>query len=153
MPFQSEKQRRYLWANEPKIARDWADTYGSRIEKNNGGITSTKTVKGQPHLLAYITPNEVNKLKDSGGQETMTPEGIPAYPEWDPMYGADSKESFDKGQAPKGNWSPSGDGGKGSTIQIIPKEKPKQKIKIKEKELPILKNGKTHIILNEETIY
>ena len=45
------------------------------------------------------------------------------------------KESFDKGQAPKDpNWSPSGDGGKGSTIQIIPKEKPKQKIKIKEKE-------------------
>ena len=38
MPFQSEKQRRYLWANEPKIARDWADTYGSRIEKNDGGI-------------------------------------------------------------------------------------------------------------------
>ena len=38
MPFQSEKQRRYLWANEPEIARDWADTYGSRIEKNEGGI-------------------------------------------------------------------------------------------------------------------
>jgi len=38
MPFKSEKQRRYLWANEPEIARDWADTYGSRIEKNDGGI-------------------------------------------------------------------------------------------------------------------
>ena len=41
MPFQSEKQRRYLWANEPEIARDWADTYGSRIESNRGGITRT----------------------------------------------------------------------------------------------------------------
>ena len=41
MPFQSEKQRRYLWANEPEIARDWADTYGSRIEKNDGGIMRT----------------------------------------------------------------------------------------------------------------
>ena len=39
MPFKSEKQRRYLWANEPEIARDWTDTYGSRIEKNDGGIT------------------------------------------------------------------------------------------------------------------
>ena len=39
MPFKSEKQRRYLWANEPEIARDWADTYGSRIQKNSGGIT------------------------------------------------------------------------------------------------------------------
>ena len=38
MPFQSEKQRRYLWANEPEIARDWTDTYGSRIHKNEGGI-------------------------------------------------------------------------------------------------------------------
>ena len=38
MPFQSEKQRRYLWANEPEIARDWTDTYGSRIEANLGGI-------------------------------------------------------------------------------------------------------------------
>ena len=38
MPFQSEKQRRYLWANEPEIARDWTDTYGSRIEAALGGI-------------------------------------------------------------------------------------------------------------------
>ena len=83
MPFQSEKQRRYLWANEPEIARDWADTYGSRIKKKNGGITDTKTVKGQPHMLAYITPGEAKDLQKLGGQETMTPEGIPAYPEFD----------------------------------------------------------------------
>ena len=38
MPFKSEAQRKYLWANEPDIARDWADTYGSRIQKENGGI-------------------------------------------------------------------------------------------------------------------
>ena len=37
MPFQSEKQRRYLWANEPEIARDWTDTYGSGIAKAIGG--------------------------------------------------------------------------------------------------------------------
>jgi len=39
VPFKSEEQRRYLWANEPEIARDWTDTYGSRIQKNTGGIT------------------------------------------------------------------------------------------------------------------
>ena len=38
MPFKSEAQRRYLWAREPEIARDWANTYGSRIQKENGGI-------------------------------------------------------------------------------------------------------------------
>ena len=37
MPFKSEKQRRYLWANEPAIARDWTDTYGSKIHKADGG--------------------------------------------------------------------------------------------------------------------
>ena len=42
MPFKSEKQRRYLWANEPEIARDWADTYGSRIKKDDGGILDSK---------------------------------------------------------------------------------------------------------------
>ena len=39
MPFQSEKQRKYLWANEPKIARDWTDKYGSRVKKQDGGNT------------------------------------------------------------------------------------------------------------------
>ena len=48
MPFQSEKQRRYLWANEPEIARDWADTYGSRIEKNDGGISRIPLRRGGP---------------------------------------------------------------------------------------------------------
>jgi len=38
MPFKSEEQRRYLWANEPEIARDWTDTYGSKIHAANGGI-------------------------------------------------------------------------------------------------------------------
>jgi len=30
MPFKSEKQRRYLWKNEPKIAREWTKAYGSK---------------------------------------------------------------------------------------------------------------------------
>ena len=49
MPFQSEKQRRYLWANEPEIARDWTDTYGSRIKKDDGGISQlVKSGPGRP---------------------------------------------------------------------------------------------------------
>ena len=44
MPFKSEAQRKYLWANEPEIARDWTDTYGSRIQKENGG-----NIRLQPH--------------------------------------------------------------------------------------------------------
>jgi hypothetical protein len=45
MPFKSEKQRRYLWANEPEIARDWTDTYGSRIEKRFGGLSALRNFK------------------------------------------------------------------------------------------------------------
>jgi len=66
------------------------------------GITSTKKIKGQPHLLAYITPNEVEKLKALGGQETMTKEGIPAYPEYD-NYGFSSQKDFDSGDVSRSN--------------------------------------------------
>ena len=81
MPFKSEKQRRYLWANEPEIARDWTDTYGSRIHKNEGGIMQAgvknylgkqKMVKAPLHWqsspdhpkteLAYITQAEKDLL-------------------------------------------------------------------------------------------
>ena len=78
MPFQSEKQRRYLWANEPEIARDWTDTYGSGIAKALGG--RIKNIEGYDHMLAYITPGEAKSLEDMGGKKVMTPEGIPAYP-------------------------------------------------------------------------
>ena len=40
MPFRSEKQRRYLWKHEPKIAREWTDEYGSKPQpkkKKKGG--------------------------------------------------------------------------------------------------------------------
>ena len=30
MPFKSEKQRRYLWANEPEVAERWTKKYGSK---------------------------------------------------------------------------------------------------------------------------
>ena len=30
MPFKSEKQRRYLWKNEPKLAKKWEHKYGSK---------------------------------------------------------------------------------------------------------------------------
>ena len=44
----------------------------------DGGMT--KKIKGQKHMLAYITPGEAKTLENLGGQKTMTPEGIPAYP-------------------------------------------------------------------------
>ena len=39
MPFQSEKQRRYMHANLPKIAQRWEKKYnkGGRVKLNEGG--------------------------------------------------------------------------------------------------------------------
>ena len=48
MPFKSEAQRKYLWANEPEIARDWTDTYGSRIHKADGGRIRIQPGPGRP---------------------------------------------------------------------------------------------------------
>jgi len=107
MPFQSEKQRRYLWANEPEIARDWTDTYGSRIRRDNGGImqggvqnflgeqpmvNAPKYWQSDPDHemteLAYITPRERDALVDMDMYGTMRggpnkgPSGIMSLNGW-----------------------------------------------------------------------
>jgi hypothetical protein len=33
MPFRSEKQRKYLFANKPALAKKWAKKYGTKIVK------------------------------------------------------------------------------------------------------------------------
>ena len=33
MPFKSEKQRKYLFAKKPTIAKKWSKKYGSKISK------------------------------------------------------------------------------------------------------------------------
>jgi hypothetical protein len=35
MPFDSEKQRRYMWMHYPDIARRWSEEYGSKPKKSN----------------------------------------------------------------------------------------------------------------------
>ena len=114
MPFKSEAQRRYLWANEPEIARDWTDTYGSRIQKSNGGIMDIASdgevidrfknyKKGKqvtvptsfqarshstPVNLAYITDEEAGILKAlKPGVPHDGPMHIPNYNDYDPDRG------------------------------------------------------------------
>ena len=73
MPFQSEAQRKYLWANEPEIARDWTDTYGSRISKDNGGIadllygdTLGYGIERPEYLSQNVSLPNINPLTDYG---------------------------------------------------------------------------------------
>ena len=69
MPFKSEKQRKYLWANEPEIARDWTETYGSKVKKADGGIS--QLVKSGPGRPGYRgSPHDDSKTgsgTSSGG--------------------------------------------------------------------------------------
>jgi hypothetical protein len=44
MPFKSEKQRKYLWAKEPEIAKKWTQEHGSKIVKNKGGVVNPKGI-------------------------------------------------------------------------------------------------------------
>ena len=45
MPFKSEKQRRYLWKHEPKIAKEWTKAYGSKPVGKKKKKTKKKTKK------------------------------------------------------------------------------------------------------------
>jgi len=45
IPFKSEKQRRYLWKHNPKLASKWSRIYGSKTTK--GGILVVER-KGVP---------------------------------------------------------------------------------------------------------
>jgi hypothetical protein len=62
MPFKSEAQRRYLWANEPEIARDWTDEYGSRIQRDNGGIMRVPFQGGGNYLQNTAAQNMFGKM-------------------------------------------------------------------------------------------
>lgn len=42
MPFRSEKQRKFLWMHEPKIAKRWAKKYGSKIVKKGKSVSKRK---------------------------------------------------------------------------------------------------------------
>lgn len=57
----------------------------------NGG-KAMKKIKGQDHMLAYITPREAETLENLGGQKTMTREGIPAYPPGENYGGGSSND-------------------------------------------------------------
>jgi hypothetical protein len=42
MPFKSEKQRAYLFANEPAVAKRWAKKYGTKVAKKKGNPKKTR---------------------------------------------------------------------------------------------------------------
>lgn len=35
MPFRSAKQRKFLYANKPELAKKWAAKYGTKVKKKS----------------------------------------------------------------------------------------------------------------------
>jgi len=73
MPFKSEKQRKYLWANEPEIARDWTKTYGSKVKKADGGRIGFKDGSDYGQFSRAVSRAANNPTRssvpDRGGNE------------------------------------------------------------------------------------
>ena len=38
MPFKSAKQRNYLWAKHPDVAKRWTKKYGKKVIAKSGGV-------------------------------------------------------------------------------------------------------------------
>jgi hypothetical protein len=72
MPFKSEKQRRYLWANEPEVARDWTDKHagGGMIKK-----AIINSLSEKPSLQNYA------KMRSGGliGNGSLTPGKVRSF--------------------------------------------------------------------------
>ena len=76
MPFKSEAQRKYLWANEPEIARDWTDTYGSEIHKAKGGRIGFAKGSWSPGVAAEERESRQEAreaMRGPIGRSTLTP--------------------------------------------------------------------------------
>ena len=59
MPFRSKKQRAYLYANEPEIAKSWAKKHGNKIvKKESGGY-----IEVYPRGFSRMLPSKRQKTK------------------------------------------------------------------------------------------
>ena len=75
MPFQSEKQRRYLWANEPEIAREWTDRYGA----SQGGLTRLPFWTGGFPDFFQMTPENMSQARSLPWKDALALEKQYAY--------------------------------------------------------------------------
>jgi hypothetical protein len=103
IPMQQSQGPRVLGIGSQNLA---TGGIANHFKFKNGG-NATKNIKGQPHMLAYITPKEAKTLENLGGQKTMTKEGIPAYPPSDNYGGNWGSSNEDKGEnSSDSGWSP-----------------------------------------------
>ena len=54
MPFRSKKQRAYLYANKPEMAKKWASEHGNKIVKKDSGGYIEVYPRGFSRILPEI---------------------------------------------------------------------------------------------------
>ena len=71
MPFKSEKQRRYLHANHPKIAKRWeAEVWRQTEKKKKSGSKKAKTKKANPYTKPGLRKRIVSQVKSAATHGT-----------------------------------------------------------------------------------
>ena len=101
MPFKSDKQQRWMWANEPRIAREWTDRYGA---KGGGGIMDWVDQGGMKNYLGEQEMVSAPKKWRSGPDSPPTELAYITQPEKDMIMKANIHGSLAGGP----NEGPSG---------------------------------------------
>ena len=113
MPFQSDKQRRWMYANEPGIAREWSDRYGAAgggisrlpLAFTTGESVGTQYDYGDNDRMAYVPGSDEDKFLKTLYEMKNTYGDTPAYQQnlqqdWDNF-----KETGDPLSLPKQEYS------------------------------------------------
>lgn len=76
MPFKSEKQRRYLFANEPELAKKWSNMYKNKIV-GLGGVRKKPTLKKGDVVFMdyYVSKSDKYGNRYNGGKVFYLPKG------------------------------------------------------------------------------
>jgi len=100
-----------FWASVPREG-DGTGRGGNSRYKAGGSVVAPKkaTIAGQPHMLAYINPDERRMLKAMGGADIPGPAGIPSFPPAG-AGGGGTKDGKTGGGGSKGGSKGGGGGG------------------------------------------
>ena len=85
MPFRSEKQRRYLWKNEPKIAREWTKAYGSKPVKKKKKTKRRKKIMDD--LIFIEKLKKIIKMRHDDVVAAMVSGGVDNMEKYQYMLG------------------------------------------------------------------
>ena len=64
MPFKSEKQRKWMWANDPEMAQDWENEEKGKRKKKRKKKKSSRPKMRKKDLVEYIKTSIIKEQRD-----------------------------------------------------------------------------------------